>query len=245
MDHPRCPLPSQAYLAQLPTSKLLDTSSISLSLFSSAAVAAPEVMSIVLSDDPFGPSFLETIPISGTHPTADIETRHDTSRDRLRILHLFLHGNAVSRLPRWRTRLKHAYILALNNVDIPDLQSFAHNPQCLLAPQPAHLRAILKLTFDEAINTLSASGLPLLYFDQLRHIHDINRDLRLSKCLHVYAAASRRLTRPGLQTQPEWVEWLRAEFEQLDSYATHGIFGAPCSPPHSAAIFQWVWICKI
>ena len=242
LDCPPCPLPSLACITPLPISELLDTSSISL--FSAAAVAAPEVMSIAFSDDPFGPSFLETIPITGSHPSAGIETRFDASRGRLQITHL-LPGNAVSRIPRWRTRIKHAYILALNGVDIPDLPSFVKQLSTLRNASSSEPTAVLKLTFDEAINTLSASGLPLLYFDQLRHIHGINRDLRLSKRLLAYAAVSQRLTRRGLQSQPGWVDWLRSEAEQLDNYLNQGMFGEPCLPPSNAAIFHWVWIYKI
>ena len=58
-------------------------------------------MSIEFSDDPFGPSFVEPIPITGTHDTAGIETRYDPSRQRLQITHL-LAGNPISRLTRWR-----------------------------------------------------------------------------------------------------------------------------------------------
>jgi hypothetical protein len=236
-------LPPLACVTPLPISELLDTSMITL--FSSAALTAPEVMSIDFSDDPFGPSFLETVPLSGSHETAGIETRFDSSRGRLQITHL-LPGNAVSRIPRWRTRIKHAYLLTLNDIDIVDLPSFETTVAQMraAATDPSSLTAVLKLTFDDAINTLSASGLPLIYFDQLRHIHDINRDLRLSKRLLAYAAVSHRLTRRGLQSQPGWTAWLLAEAEQLNSYATQGMFGAPCFPPPGAAIFHWVWIYK-
>jgi hypothetical protein len=95
-----------------------------------------------------------------------IETRYDSSRQRLQITHL-LAGNPISRLPRWRSRLKHAYILSLADVDIPDhatLVRIIASLRCTPHDQDQLPVVSLKLTFDDAINTLSSSGLPLLYF---------------------------------------------------------------------------------
>ena len=238
---------SLAALIPLPLGELLDMSSLPHFSPSAHALTASDVMSIEFSNDPFGPSFIEPIPLTGTHETAGIETRFDASRQRLQITHL-LAGNPVSRLPRWRSRLKHAYILSLDNLDIPDHETFVRLIASLRdthGSQHTYPLVSLKLTFDDAINTLSSTGLPLLYFDQLKHIRGHNTTLRASQTLPLCTPVSHRLTRRGLQTQPGWPEWLRSEAEQLDSYATQGMFGTPCTPPPQAAIFHWVWIYKI
>lgn len=66
------PLPSLATLLPLPFGDIIDTSD---SPAFAASLTAPEVMSIALSGNPFGPSFTETISIVGQHPTAGLETR--------------------------------------------------------------------------------------------------------------------------------------------------------------------------
>ena len=107
---------------------------------------------------------------------------------------------------------------------------------------PSHASTCnISFTFDDIHNTLSAQGLPQLYFDQLRDIrkiqHSLHKDFSVPK--------ASRLTRKGLQTQPDWLEWLAAEFHQLDQYAQQDMFGDPCPPPLDASIFHWVWIYKI
>ena len=107
---------------------------------------------------------------------------------------------------------------------------------------PSHASTCnISFTFDDIHNTLSAQGLPQLYFDQLRDIRKIQQSLHTDFSV----PQASRLTRKGLQTQPDWLEWLAAEFHQLDQYAQQDMFGDPCPPPLDASIFHWVWIYKI
>jgi hypothetical protein len=93
---------------------------------------------------------------------------------------------------------------------------------------------------------LSSTGLPLLYFHQLRQIRGHTHTLCQTHHLPNTTPAAHRLTCRGLKSQPGWLDWLQSEAEQeLDSYATQGMFGTPCAPPPQAAIFHWVWIYKI
>ena len=66
-------------------------------------------------------------------------------------------------------------------------------------------------------NSLSSSGLPQLYFDQLRDLRTITQSLRQSPSTPSGALAC-RLTRQGLKKQSDWSDWLASEFEQLDQY---------------------------
>ena len=238
---------SIAALIPLPLGELLDMSTLPHFSPSAHALTASDVMSIEFSNDPFGPSFIEPVPLTGIHETAGIETRFDASRQRLQITHL-LAGNPISRIPRWRSRLKHAYILSLDGIDVPDhatLVSVITNLRYTHQSQGTFPLVSLKLTFDDAVNALSSTGLPLLYFDQLTHIRGHNKILRDTHALPPCTPVAHRLTRRGLKTQPGWCDWLASEAEQLDSYATQGMFGTPCAPPLHAAIFHWVWIYKI
>jgi hypothetical protein len=97
----------------------------------------------------------------------------------------------------------------------------------------------LRLTFDDVKNTLSVSGLPQLYFDQLWDIRRVNQQV----CSDQPTAQS--LTRKGLQTQPDWDEWVASEAEQLDAYDTQRMFGETCPPPPGASVFHRVWLYKI
>jgi hypothetical protein len=226
--------PELAALIPLPNGELLDTSS--LPHFSPQHMHFTHLRMSCLSNSPMirldPPSSNLSLLQALTSPQASKLAMIRLSQ-RLQITHL-LAGNPISRLPRWRSRLKHAYILSLADVDIPDhatLVRIIASLRCTPHDQDQLPVVSLKLTFDDAINTLSSSGLPLLYFDQLRQIRQHTHALRHTHHLPTTTPVAHRLTRRGLQTQPGWSDWLQSEAEQLDSYATQGMFGAPCAPP--------------
>ena len=72
-------LPALACILPLPLGEL--TTHITLQppgpFAAAAALSAPEVMSIKLSGNPFSPSFIESIPLSGPHPTAGLALQLD------------------------------------------------------------------------------------------------------------------------------------------------------------------------
>jgi hypothetical protein len=188
-----------------------------------ASLAAPEVMSIELSGDPLGPCFDESIPIGGSHALAGLHVTYDDARGRLQFLSIEK-GTPAARIPHWRTRLRHAYILGINNVDIATTADLTQEAISVLRSN-GDITCNPRLTFDDVKNTLSVSGLLQLYFDQLRDIHCVNQQVRSDQ------PTAQRLTRKGLQTQPDWDEWVASEAEQLDAYATQRMFGETCPPP--------------
>ena len=110
--------------------------------------------------------------------------------------------------------------------------------------------AIFCFTFDEVRNVLAPSGLPQLYFDQLRDIRKVLASIRSVTRVPATPSTSTRptppkLTRRYLRSQPDWDEWLAAEYKQHDQYDAQQMYGEPCSPPPGAAIFNWVWIYKV
>jgi hypothetical protein len=195
-------------------------------------------MSIEFSGDPFGPSFVESIPITSTHASAGLHFKLDPARDRLCLLAIEP-GTPAARINRWRSRLRFAYILSINDIDI---RTQTDIDQALATLRAAGTSVCdIRSTFDEIRNSLSASGLPQLYFDQLRDVRKILRSLRETP----EPAIAHRLTRPGLKKQPDCSEWQSSEFLQIDNYEYQGMFGTPCAPLPGHALFHWVWLYKI
>ena len=172
------PLPPLACISPLPLGELnpfsiahiFDTPATT-TIAAAASLAAPEVMSIELSGDPLGPCFDESIPIGGLHVLAGLHITYDDARGQLQLLSIEK-GTPAARIPRWRTRLRHAYILGINNVDIATTADLTQAISVLRSN--GDITCNLRLTFDDVKNTLSVSGLPQLYFDQLRDIRRIN-----------------------------------------------------------------------
>jgi hypothetical protein len=69
------PIPALSCLLPLPFIELTTPTQLQNPNFlaSVAALNAPEVLSIDLSGSSFGPSFIESIPLSGIHPTASFK----------------------------------------------------------------------------------------------------------------------------------------------------------------------------
>ena len=50
-----------------------------------------------------------------------------------------------------------------------------------------------------------------------------------------------KLTRKKLQQQPDWDEWNKSEFMQLDQYAAQNMFSEPMSLPPGANCLPLIW----
>jgi hypothetical protein len=128
------PLPPLACLLPLPLGELTQKTGLASvstpastldatlpSIAAAAALTAPEVISIELSGDPFGPSFLESMTISASaHENAGLDLKFDTARDRLRLM-ACTPGTLAARISHWRSRLGFAYILSLSMISTFEL----------------------------------------------------------------------------------------------------------------------------
>ena len=170
---------------------------------------APEVMSIELSSgDPLCSRFDEYIPIVGSHILAGLDVQYADVRARLQLLSIDKRTPAAC-IPRWCSRLRHACILGVDNVDICTLADLTQAISVLRSN--GTLTCYLRLTFEDMKNTLSASGLPQLYFEQLRGIRRVTQQRRSDQ------PKAHHLTRTGLHVQPDWNEWVSSAEEQLDA----------------------------
>ena len=75
-------------------------------------VSVRDVMSISLSGDPFGPSFRETIPVHGDHPTLGFVLQCHPDRCRLRLVDC-AKGTPAHCLHHWCSRLRHSFLWTL------------------------------------------------------------------------------------------------------------------------------------
>mmetsp|Transcript_12630 Transcript_12630/g.36754 ORF Transcript_12630/g.36754 Transcript_12630/m.36754 type:complete len:1246 (+) Transcript_12630:2039-5776(+) len=229
-DGCRVPLPIGEFLSMAPTA-----SAASLVHDPSAR----DVMSIAMSTDPFTPAFDQVVPVKGDSATLGFIFKFDENRGRLQLTNCEK-GQPAHRISRWRSRLRFAYLLAINGVAVrtqKDVNAVLngvrdrHDDECTFT-----------FTFDEVRNNLTDDGLPQLYFDQLR---DIRAHIKRIRPQAYKATIQEKLTRRVLLRRDDWPEWQQAEFKQLDQYESQGMFGVPCAPPSDAAVFHWVWVYVI
>jgi hypothetical protein len=112
-----------------------------------------------------------------------------------------------------------------------------------MARQASHTSGIIFFTKDKTRNSVSAVGLPQLYFDQLRAM---NAHIAQTILAVVHKAITGpKFNRRSFKKQLDWNEWRDSEWVQLDNYARQGMFGPPCTAPVDASIFFWVWLYSI
>jgi hypothetical protein len=75
------------------------------------------IASLEFSCDPFGPSFDEPILLQGLHPTAGLELVADTARGHPRLRNC-LSSTPAARIPLWRSRIRHAFLLAIDGLPV-------------------------------------------------------------------------------------------------------------------------------
>jgi hypothetical protein len=184
----------------------------------------PDVMSIELSSDgdPLCSRFDEDISIVGNHILAGLDVQYADVRAQLQLLSID-RGTPAACIPCWCSRLLHACILGVDNVDICTLVDLTQTISVLRSNDT--LTCHLRLAFEDVNNTFSVSGLPQLYFEQLRDLRRVTQQLSSDQ------PKAHCLTRTGLHTQPDWNEWVSSVEEQLDAYDVQHMFGTPCLPP--------------
>jgi hypothetical protein len=109
------------------------------------------------STNPFGPSFPETITVSGIHPTLGLDIRHDVDRQRCQLVAM-TPGTPSHRLPQWKSLLRHAFLLYVDSTAVYTISDVQQ--EISLARQAAQTSGIVVFTKDEAKNSLSDVGLP-------------------------------------------------------------------------------------
>ena len=169
-----------------------------------------------------------------------------------------------ARLPRWRTNLRGAWLIKINNTTvttIADAQAvfnkLYHNNtnSCTL------LFAHPKINRD-----ISNNGLPIIHagefnqltLGQLNNQNDLrmqhqslSKELRHSRQRQYdivslgevlnYSSKAMKLTRGRLLKLNKWHEWQQSEYPQLNQYEAQGMFGQPTQSNTDDAIFHLVW----
>jgi hypothetical protein len=109
-------------------------------------------------------------------------------------------GTSSHRLHQWKSRLRHAFLLSVETTAVHTISD--DHQEIALALQTAQTSVVIVFTKDEAKNSLSAVGLPQLYFDELRvmkaHIG------RTAKAVVHKSITRPKFNRRSLQKQSDW-----------------------------------------
>ena len=232
---------------------------IAAAVVSEFSIGANNLETVYISPDPFYGAFEEELDLRKfdftKHATAGLNFLEKGQRLYLTSIDRSTPG---SRIPRWRTRLRGAWLIKINGISVSTIAAAQD-----VFRQISHAnisRCSLLFSHPETPPDISSSGLPIMSksdFSQLTHDQLNNRVDLLEDGLRVLRARSydivdsddvrqyvtrvMRLTRGKLLKQDDWSDWQASEFLQLDQYDEQGMFGDPVKVDRDDAVFYLVW----
>eukprot|EP00986_Skeletonema_menzelii_P015723 scaffold12494_cov159-Skeletonema_menzelii.AAC.1 len=216
-----------------------------------------DLAQVYLSTTPFAESFEEEIILryrgSKPHATAGLSF---LVRDDGR---LYLAGMDARtpgmRIPRWRTRLKGAWLTKVGDIDVKTIQDVKDAFTALYSANVSS--CLLEFCHTEVKDGLTWDGIPQVHLDQLNPRYHFNRKSQFDvpdesiprPTTHtvddggVQNSVNRvlKLTRGKLLKEPDWDDWRNSEFAQLDQYMKQGMFGQPVARQSHMSIFHLLW----
>jgi hypothetical protein len=214
---------------------------------------------VYMSPDPYFEAFEDVIDLRKfdltQHRTAGLCLAHADSR-------LFLGsmtpGTPGAKIPRWRSRLKGAWLIKVGNTLV---SSIAEAQDAFMSAITSGSQLVtLLFSHPEIRHDISHDGLPIVSsapFSQ--HIHDqMNKRWDFTTVADYlqkappykivddgdvlnYVTRVMKLTRGKLLQQNDWTDWQDSEYLQLNQYDAQGMFGTPVAASENDAIFHLVW----
>jgi hypothetical protein len=222
-----------------------------------------DMATIYMSPDPYFDAFEEVINLRkfdlNKHRTAGLCLTQQNQ-------HLILGGMTPStpgaRIPRWRSRIKGAWLIKVGNTPVFSLAD-AQEAFATASLTGTHSLTLL-LSHPEVRQDISQDGLPIVSSaPSSQHIHDqlnkhwdfstVAEHLRKKQPYNIvedgdilnYTTRVMKLTPGKLLQQDDWSAWQESEYLQLDQYDAQGMFGRPVAASEDDAIFHLVWTYAI
>ncbi len=207
---------------------------------------------IYISDDPFDTCMDITVPIKGNHPTLGMKFAQCEYRQRPRLVNMAL-STSASRIPKWRSQLRNAYLVEYNHQPIQAIMDAVL--QISKAREQCIIQASCKFSVDKHYGVHPQTGVPQIYFNQLniiaQHLEEIRTESNttrdkptlprinhitptktpnnapVSTTANTVEPMGRFFKQSQLQKRDDWHLWQHSKFKQLDQYHNQGMFGTP------------------
>ena len=165
-------------------------------------------------------------------------------------------GSPFAQLMRWRSRLRGAWLIQIDDVPIDSMDAVS---QALsTSTSKPGTQCILVFSHSEVQKAgLTSDGIPQIAIDQMNPLVRLGYQLPQETIDETVnepqyriisegdssslVSNATRLTRGKLMKQADWEEWSTAEKLQWDQYEAQGMLGVPCPLPYGAMKFNIVW----
>ena len=222
---------------------------------------------IWLSPDPFDKRLNIAIDVRRDHPTLGLITTMCQFRNRVQLVNMEK-STPGARIPKWRSTLRHAYIIGVDGALISnaaDLQQAIHK-----ARQTKQIKLHVTFATEQRHGIHSVDGNLSMYFDQMnacaKHILAADMEFKKqqdqlqqppSEPIIRHADSSHTappdpdlgkfFTKKQLMNRTDWEDWRKSQWKQVDQYETQGMFGDPQELPSSsgASFMHWTYCMKM
>jgi len=128
----------------------------------------PEYDSIVMSTNPYGPAITVQCKLKGNHDTLGMEIDETSIQGRLTLLNCSK-GTPTARIPKWRSQLRGAQLVAINEVKVKSIADVVRTIRSLKVKSNRDKTSEVNLEFVtiEKVAMHPQRGVPQMYFDQL------------------------------------------------------------------------------
>ncbi len=214
---------------------------------------------IYVSPDPSGNSFEEELDLRKFDITMhrSVGLCFFKKNGRL-LLALMAPSTPGAHIPRWRTRLRDAWLLEVNGTPVSTIKDMhatftylasKNKPSCTLLFSHPEITPDIS---NKGLPVMSKSDFSQLTCDQLNNRIDLIEDsLRVKRMRQYnvvnsgnvlnYTTRIMKLTCGKLLKWDDWLDWQNSEFLQLDQYDAQGMFGNLVAAADGDAIFHLVW----
>jgi hypothetical protein len=224
-----------------------------------------DIETVYLSPSSFLDAFEEEVYLryfdATKFPTGGLDCEEKNGKVYLRQM---LPSSPAAKIRAWRSRLRDARLISINDHPIHCIQDII-DIFLLLATTNAP-KAILLMQHSAIRDGLVETGIPQVNVDQLNcrfafdDIEVMSQDQfdcwfsSLPTCFYQLVedggvlnltTACHKLTRRLLLQQDDWHEWEQSEWKQLDAYEKQFMFGTPIQRRKDFAVFNLIWTYMI
>ena len=223
-------------------------------------ISCRDLRQVYFSPSPFNAAFEETLEKKYILPQAlsrDPYGGLDFSVvDHRLYLSRIKDGSPFVKLPRWRSRLRGAWLIQIDDVPIDSMEAVSL-ALSTSTTKPGSLCILVFSHSEVQTDGLTSEGIPQIAIDQMNPllrlgsalphaaINELAREPQFRIVSEGDSASlvsnATRLTRGKLMKQDDWNEWSMAEKLQWDQYEAQGMLGVPCPLPKGAMKFLIVW----
>ena len=205
-----------------------------------------------LSTDPFQNRLKIQLDLKGDHDTLGLICQPTLHTHRLQLMDM-KHGTPGAKLPRWRSTLRRAILLTVNNTPVPTADAL----KAIIVA--ARKQGLLQITCEFATIGTHAlhptEGSLHLFYDQMnviaKHLQEMEKptvrmtqgnDMDSSQPHHALPDdTGKALSWKEIKKREDLPAWKLSRYKMLDDYHSQGMFSEPIPKPSEANIHHMIW----